>query len=107
VSLDETLRQIVREELARAIAELRSLLVQPPSAEWVEIRRCGIAYQTARRLVRARVIAASRVGRVLMVRAEDVRSYIESRRVGVREAGGDEVDAAIARKQLRLLGGQR
>jgi hypothetical protein len=101
--LTEAFRAVVREELDRTLAELRAVVVQANAApDWVAIKACGLPEATARRLVKARVIAGSRVGRDIYVLRADVDRYFESQRIGADDEG-DEVSRAIARRNLRLV----
>ena len=99
--------------LAAAVEAEGALLAPAPAVEgpcaWVPIRKCGLPERTARRLVKARVIAGSRIGRDVFVLRADVDRYCESQRIDAQgdEGDGDEVSRAIARKNLRLVGGRR
>jgi len=87
---------------APASADVRSLI------GWVPVKKCGISETTARAAVKSGEIASSRVGRDLLVKIDDVRAYIEARRID-RDRGasadGSTVDRAIEARRLRLLGG--
>jgi hypothetical protein len=53
----------VREELRAALAAVRAA----GGADWLPIKSCGLRPTTARRLVRAGTLEASRVGREMLV----------------------------------------
>jgi excisionase family DNA binding protein len=79
--------------------------VEAPACAWVPILKCGLPTRTARRLVRERAITASRVGRDVYVKREDVNAWIESQRIDRPGDGeADEVDRALRAKRLRLVG---
>jgi hypothetical protein len=83
---------------------------EAPTCPWVPIKACGLPEKTARQAVRAGEIASARIGRDVYVKCADVVRFIEARqveRVAVPEGAKNEVDRAIARKRLRLLGGGR
>ena len=98
MSIEATLRAIIREEVRAALAELRELPpFAAPSPEWLPIKTCGLRPTTARRLIRAGSIEAARVGREVLVRARDVAGYIESQRVVPHEL--DEMDRLLQAKR--------
>jgi hypothetical protein len=80
--------------------------VAPPALDWHPIKACGLPERTVRLAVRKKEIGAARIGRDLYVDMASVRAFVEARRVDARadDTGGDEVDAAIAAKRLRLVG---
>jgi hypothetical protein len=91
-TLDDTLRRIVREELASALATLRTEVAHAVP-EWVPVRVCGLAPTTRRKLTRAGKLDVARVGRVLMVRSADVAAFIASQVVRATY----EADPVLAR----------
>ena len=87
------LRQIVREEIRAALAELPTAVAPAGAPDWLPLKSCGLRPTTARRLLKAGVIEAARVGREVLVSRASVEKYIASRRVGRRD--GDEMDRRL------------
>ena len=97
MSIDQTLRAIVREEIRAALAELRASMPSTAPSPWVRARDCGLPPTTRKRLTREGTIATSKIGRELYVSWADVESYIASQRIDIRQ--GDELD-----RRLRVVG---
>lgn len=91
MTLDEQLRALVREEVAKALAERTRQVELVTAAEYARMR--SISVSTVRAAIREGRLPAERYGRAVRVRSDAVISK------AVRP-----VDAA-ARARLRLCGG--
>jgi hypothetical protein len=100
--LESWLRQIVRTEIAAALA---SVAAQSAPPEWVSMRKCGLPLRTARRLVKAGKLVAAKVGRELYVRPADVAAYVASQVVEPRAVDGP--DDELTRHLRAVAGGRR
>jgi hypothetical protein len=98
MTLEETIRTIVREEVRSALTDLRA--DSKPASEWLAVKDTPLEPKTIKAAMKAGHVRSARVGRRLLVNRVDVEKFIASRVVATR-ADDDELTRALARAKGR------
>jgi excisionase family DNA binding protein len=104
-ALERIVRRVVREEVRAALREVQlagggdlvALSKLPPGVEQAPVRAA----------VKRNELRTVKLGRQLLVRRDELAAWIESRRAALADAGGDELDQAMAQGRLRAVRGGR